>query len=56
VDTVLIAGKVMKRNGNLTTIDRKRVNQLITEARDRLYGYDDYDGMRPPAAQVVGAA
>jgi 5-methylthioadenosine/S-adenosylhomocysteine deaminase len=53
VDTVLIAGKVMKRDGKLTTIDTKRVNQLITEARDRLYGYDDYDGIRPPA--TVGA-
>jgi cytosine/adenosine deaminase-related metal-dependent hydrolase len=54
VDTVLIAGKVMKRGGKLTTIDTKRVNTLITEARDRLYGYDDYDGMRPPVA-VAGA-
>jgi cytosine/adenosine deaminase-related metal-dependent hydrolase len=54
VDTVLIAGKVMKRGGELTTIDKRRVNRLITEARDRLYGYDDYDGMRPPA--TVGAA
>ena len=54
VDTMLIAGKVMKRDGKLTTIDTKRVNQLITEARDRLYGYDDYDGMSPPAA-VAGA-
>jgi 5-methylthioadenosine/S-adenosylhomocysteine deaminase len=56
VDTVLVAGKVLKRHGNLTTIDRDRVNQLITEARDRLYGYDDYPGMRPAARQAVGAS
>lgn len=55
VDTVLIAGRVLKRNGKLTAIDPKRVNQLITEARDRLYGYDDYPGMRPPAAHQAVA-
>ena len=55
VDTVLVAGKVLKRGGKLTEIDTKRVNELITEARDRLYGYDDYDGMRPPAAVAATA-
>src|SRR5581483_4655721 len=56
VDTVLIAGKVMKRGGKLTTIDTDRANRLITEARDRLYGYDEYDGMRPPAAVASATA
>ena len=37
VDTVLIAGKVMKRNGQLVGVDFERLNRLGNEARDRLY-------------------
>jgi cytosine/adenosine deaminase-related metal-dependent hydrolase len=37
VDTVLIAGKVMKRNGQLVGVDFDRLNRLGNEARDRLY-------------------
>jgi hypothetical protein len=37
VDTVLIAGKVMKRNGQLVGVDFARLGRLGEEARDRLY-------------------
>ena len=37
VDTVLIAGKVMKRNGQLVGVDFGRLARLGDEARDRLY-------------------
>ena len=37
VDTVLIAGKVMKRNGQLVGVDHARLVRLGNEARDRLY-------------------
>jgi cytosine/adenosine deaminase-related metal-dependent hydrolase len=37
VDTVLIAGKVMKRNGQLVGVDFERLTRLGNEARDRLY-------------------
>jgi 5-methylthioadenosine/S-adenosylhomocysteine deaminase len=37
VDTVLIAGKVMKRNGQLTGVDFGRIKRVGEEARDRLY-------------------
>jgi 5-methylthioadenosine/S-adenosylhomocysteine deaminase len=57
VDTVLVDGKVVKRGGTLVGIDVDRVRRLFVEARDRLFGYDDYPGMRPPAARhAVGAS
>jgi 5-methylthioadenosine/S-adenosylhomocysteine deaminase len=37
VDTVLIAGKVMKRNGQLVGVDFARLKRLGDEARERLY-------------------
>ena len=37
VDTVLIAGKVMKRNGQLVGVDLARVNKLGREAQERNY-------------------
>ncbi|HEY6995810.1 MAG TPA: amidohydrolase family protein [Xanthobacteraceae bacterium] len=37
VDAVLIAGKVMKRNGQLVGVDFDRLTKLGNEARDRLY-------------------
>jgi cytosine/adenosine deaminase-related metal-dependent hydrolase len=37
VDTVLIAGKVMKRNGQLVGVDFDRLARLGNEARDRIY-------------------
>jgi cytosine/adenosine deaminase-related metal-dependent hydrolase len=37
VDTVLIGGKVMKRNGQLLGVDFDRLARLGNETRDRLY-------------------
>jgi cytosine/adenosine deaminase-related metal-dependent hydrolase len=37
VDTVLIAGKVMKRNGQLVGVDWARINKLGREAQERNY-------------------
>jgi 5-methylthioadenosine/S-adenosylhomocysteine deaminase len=37
VDTVLIAGKVMKRNGQMLGLDFARLERLGDEARDRVY-------------------
>jgi 5-methylthioadenosine/S-adenosylhomocysteine deaminase len=37
VDTVLIAGKVMKRNGKLVGIDMARLERLGSEAKARVY-------------------
>ena len=37
VDTVLIAGKVMKRNGKLVGVDMNRINRLGREAQERAY-------------------
>jgi hypothetical protein len=37
VDTVLIAGKVMKRGGQLVGVDWDRITRLGNEARERNY-------------------
>ena len=37
VDTVLIAGKVMKRNGKLVGVDLDRITRLGNEAQERNY-------------------
>jgi cytosine/adenosine deaminase-related metal-dependent hydrolase len=37
VDTVLIAGKVMKRNGQLVGVDWARISRLGREAQERNY-------------------
>ena len=37
VDTVLIGGKVMKRNGQLVGVDMKRIARLGKEAQARAY-------------------
>jgi cytosine/adenosine deaminase-related metal-dependent hydrolase len=37
VDTVLIAGKVVKRNGRLVGVDLNRVNRLGRQAQERAY-------------------
>jgi cytosine/adenosine deaminase-related metal-dependent hydrolase len=37
VDTVLIAGKVMKRNGQLVGVDWARITKLGQEAQERNY-------------------
>jgi cytosine/adenosine deaminase-related metal-dependent hydrolase len=42
VDSVLIAGKVMKRNGQLLGVDWPRVSRLAHEARDRVIARAGY--------------
>jgi cytosine/adenosine deaminase-related metal-dependent hydrolase len=37
VDTVLVGGKVVKRHGEMVSVDAARVRRLVLEARDRLY-------------------
>ena len=37
VDTVLIAGKIVKRNGKLTDVDMNRVRNMVNSARDGLF-------------------
>jgi 5-methylthioadenosine/S-adenosylhomocysteine deaminase len=46
VDTVLIAGKVMKRNGQLVGVDFARLVRLGDEARDRLYSNANVKNVR----------
>jgi len=46
VDTVLIAGKVMKRNGQLVGVDFGRLVRLGDEARDRLYSNANVKNVR----------
>jgi hypothetical protein len=46
VDTVLIAGKVMKRNGQLVGVDHERLVRLGNEARDRIYSNANVKNVR----------
>ena len=46
VDTVLIAGKVMKRNGKLVGVDFDRLTRLGDQARDRLYANANVKNVR----------
>jgi hypothetical protein len=34
VDTVLVAGKILKRNGKLVGVDLNKVHKLVHESRD----------------------
>ena len=46
VDTVLIAGKVMKRSGRLVGVDLNRVSRLAHEARDRVVARSGFQRVR----------
>src|SRR6476469_1051813 len=46
VDTVLIAGKVMKRTGQLVGVDFDRLTRLGDQARDRLYANANVKNVR----------
>lgn len=46
VDTVLIGGKIMKRNGRLVGVDMGRVSRLAHEARDRVMARAGYPRAR----------
>jgi 5-methylthioadenosine/S-adenosylhomocysteine deaminase len=47
VDTVLIAGKVMKRNGRLVGVDVNKVSRLAYAARDRVVTRSGFQRRRP---------
>lgn len=49
VDTVLVDGAVVKRNGKLVGIDREAIRNGLIEARDRLYAAGGYDDIAPAA-------
>jgi cytosine/adenosine deaminase-related metal-dependent hydrolase len=56
VDTVIVGGRIVKRDGKLVGIDTERIYRLFIEARDRMYAYDDYPGMRPPLPVAASAS
>jgi cytosine/adenosine deaminase-related metal-dependent hydrolase len=47
VDTVLIGGKVMKRNGRLVGVDINKVSRLAYQARDRVVARSGFQRPRP---------
>jgi 5-methylthioadenosine/S-adenosylhomocysteine deaminase len=51
VDTVVVDGKVVKRDGVLVGIDVARVRADLLECRDRLFAAGDFKGMLPPALE-----
>jgi 5-methylthioadenosine/S-adenosylhomocysteine deaminase len=46
VDTVMIGGKLMKRNGQMIGVDFSRVNNLVVAARDRALATAKYERAR----------
>jgi 5-methylthioadenosine/S-adenosylhomocysteine deaminase len=56
VDTVLVAGRVVKRRGTLVDIDVARVRRLANEARDRVFEAAERDGYRPGWRAMVAYA
>jgi predicted amidohydrolase YtcJ len=42
VDTVLIAGKVMKRNGKLVDVDLRKIRRMAEESRDAVLARAGY--------------
>ena len=47
VDTVLVGGRVVKRGGQLVSVDVSRVARLAIESRDRILEAAGRDGYRP---------
>jgi len=59
VDTVIVAGRVVKRGGVLVDIDVARIAADLVRCRDRLYAVERFDGLIPPrggSAQPAGAS
>lgn len=42
VDTIFVAGRMVKRNGKLVGVDVKRIEKLVTAARDRVMAKANY--------------
>jgi cytosine/adenosine deaminase-related metal-dependent hydrolase len=47
VDTVLVAGEVVKRDGRLVGVDLDAIRRDLVEARDRLYEAGDFNDIQP---------
>jgi cytosine/adenosine deaminase-related metal-dependent hydrolase len=56
VDTVLVAGRVVKRHGRLLDVDVERVVGLANEARDRVYDAAEQRGYRPDWRALAASA
>lgn len=52
VDTVLVDGEFVKRDGQLTRLDIREVRAGLASSRDRLYAMDNYPGIRPLMASA----
>jgi 5-methylthioadenosine/S-adenosylhomocysteine deaminase len=55
VDTVLVDGKVVKRDGDLIGIDVARVRADLLNCRDRLFAAGGFEGMMPAALEPSAA-
>ena len=53
VDTVLVDGEFVKRDGRLARLDMSQIRAGLARSRDRLYGTGNYPGIRP---LMTGAA
>jgi cytosine/adenosine deaminase-related metal-dependent hydrolase len=47
VDTVIIDGEIVKRDGALVGLDLDRIRSEANDARDRVYALTDYPGIKP---------
>jgi cytosine/adenosine deaminase-related metal-dependent hydrolase len=47
VDTVLVSGEIVKRDGQLVNVDLATVRDDVLRARDRLYAAAGYDDIYP---------
>jgi cytosine/adenosine deaminase-related metal-dependent hydrolase len=54
IDTVMIDGEIVKRDGRLTFVDLDEVNGELAECRDRIFAQSGYDGIQPPVRASVG--
>jgi 5-methylthioadenosine/S-adenosylhomocysteine deaminase len=53
VDTVLVDGKVVKRDGTLIGIDEAQIASELIACRERVFARADYDGVIPPVTIVA---
>ena len=50
VDTVLVDGKIVKRDGQLVGFDLEEIRSALLTCRDRVFACAGYDGVTPPVA------
>jgi 5-methylthioadenosine/S-adenosylhomocysteine deaminase len=55
VDTVLVDGKAVKRDGKLIGIDERQIASELTACRERVFAQADYEGVVPPVAVAAAA-